>query len=173
MERIDIAKHRELIEKGELEVISKAGLKVRIVCWDRVCWDRKGHDLPILALISIGNKEYSKEVIFPCYSNGVPSGDHMDASTSLWAVSKEDKEKVIEMRKLFFNRTKEKLNLLNSNIWLNNSDGEGEDSQVSRIGMKDSCFGVFVGNNDFFPFVELNSDEIDIVYEAIKEKIAQ
>ena len=59
------------------------------------------------------------------------------------------------------------LDLSDMNIWLNNSDGEGEDMEASAIGFDNGVFGVFVGYDDFFSFDELSTDEIEMIYNSI------
>lgn len=52
-------------------------------------------------------------------------------------------------------------------IWVNNSDGEGEDFNAYAIGYLKDEFGLFVGENDFFPFSELSQEEVEMVYDTI------
>ena len=59
------------------------------------------------------------------------------------------------------------LDLSDMNIWINNSDGDGEDMEVSTIGFNNDVFGVYVGYDDFFPFDELSDDEIEMIYDNV------
>ena len=56
-------------------------------------------------------------------------------------------------------------------LWFNNSNNcEGEDLEVWGIGVnKFGVYGVCVGDNDFFAFDELTDDELEDIYEIIKE----
>ena len=53
-----------------------------------------------------------------------------------------------------------------SDLWLNNSDNNGEDFLVYAIGYDNDRFGVFVGEDDFCGFDELSDEEIEMVYET-------
>ena len=63
-----------------------------------------------------------------------------------------------------------RLDLSDMDVWLNNSDGEdGEYMQVSAIGFNNGVFGVYVYDDDFFPFDELSDDEIEVIYNAVED----
>lgn len=57
-----------------------------------------------------------------------------------------------------------------SDLWLNNSDNNGEDFLVYAIGYDNDTFGVFVGEDDFWGFDELSDEEIEMVYETLESK---
>lgn len=55
-------------------------------------------------------------------------------------------------------------------VWVNNSDdANGEDLQVGGIGYSDGKFGVFVCDDDFFPFEELSDTEIEDICETMED----
>lgn len=57
-----------------------------------------------------------------------------------------------------------------SDLWLNNSDNNGEDFLVYAIGYDNDTFGVFVGEDDFWGFDELSNEEIELIYETLESK---
>ena len=57
-----------------------------------------------------------------------------------------------------------------SDLWLNNSDNNGEDFLVYAIGCDNDTFGVFVGEDDFWGFDELSDEEIEMAYETLESK---
>ncbi len=57
-----------------------------------------------------------------------------------------------------------------SDLWLNNSDNNGEDFLVYAIGYDNDTFGVFVGEDDFWGFDELSDEEIEMAYETLESK---
>lgn len=52
-------------------------------------------------------------------------------------------------------------------LWLNNSDGDGEDLQAESVKFDNGVLGVEVGDGDFFALEELDEDELEMVYEAV------
>lgn len=57
-----------------------------------------------------------------------------------------------------------------SDLWLNNSDNNGEDFLAYAIGYDNDTFGVFVGEDDFWGFDELSNEEIELIYETLESK---
>ena len=57
-----------------------------------------------------------------------------------------------------------------SDLWLNNSDNNGEDFYMYAIGYDNDTFGVFVGEDDFWGFDELSDEEIEMAYETLESK---
>ena len=57
-----------------------------------------------------------------------------------------------------------------SDLWLNNSNNNGEDFLVYAIGYDNDTFGVFVGEDDFWGFDELSDEEIEMAYETLESK---
>lgn len=58
------------------------------------------------------------------------------------------------------------------NMWINNTnDAKGEDMLVFAIGYDNEgingAFGLFVGDDDFFPFSSLSDNEVEYVYDSL------
>lgn len=56
----------EYLKNPQKNVITRAGLPVRIICTDKVC-DDKGSQKPIVALVDFGNRE----IVYPYSSDGI------------------------------------------------------------------------------------------------------
>lgn len=54
-------------------------------------------------------------------------------------------------------------------LWINNSDGDGEDIEVVSVGYNDGIAGLFMADGDFYPLEELSYDECEMVFDYLFE----
>ena len=54
-------------------------------------------------------------------------------------------------------------------LWINNSDGDGEDIEVVSVGYKDGVVGLFMADGDFYSLEELSYDECEMVFDCMLE----